>query len=580
MERYNNPVYDPVYGVDRQQRIFEQPSVSTVGRSLSSFFIDHVNKGTSWEDPRFKKPTQPQAAQALSHTGGASQSHHAQHRGQGQRGESIAMRDMQRRGPGAQSQQQDTSLSRADSAIVQKVKAFLPTCPETVIKQTLIKNHNHYGHTVSELLGKGYTKEQPVLQLTNTPASRLKDMFPAATAGVIQDVLAMCSNNEEEAKDQLIDLGFQPAHGSRSTSRTVSPSHSPRHHETTSHSSSTHSSSSHLSPRHTTSGHRRSSGNHSRHSATSPQPTAQDRPNMSEAEKERVKSKLKSQYPNVGADIVTMALEATGYNEESAKRVLGGTYSSKNQSSGQRASASASFSSQNGRSASNNAPVAMASEASLDPVAFTGDRPTASEGRTQGSSHASSSSETTAHGARGSSQDRRGATPTSQQQKAKQVTKMSEQLLTTTNDMLNHLATSCCLRDAKDSVPDADQSQHSLHSRHRVRPTATHVKSPARRVVTSQPRRNESAYKTQAQGPNPALRNGPDKTLLLSEYTPTQGPNPANRCGPDRGRVHGSQGAQGPDLSLRCGPQSEMHKGPSIENLSEPNALSLLVSAV
>ncbi|XP_071115568.1 uncharacterized protein [Haliotis cracherodii] len=538
MERYNNPVYDPVYGVDRQQRIFEQPSVSSVGRSLSSFFIDHVNKGTSWEDPRFKKPTQPQAAQALSHTGGASQSQHAQHRGQGQRGESIAMRDMQRRGPGTQSQQQDTSLSRADSAIVQKVKAFLPTCPETVIKQTLIKNHNHYGHTVSELLGKGYTKEQPVLQLTNTPASRLRDMFPAATAGVIQDVLAMCSNNEEEAKDQLIDLGFQPAHGSRSTSRTVSPSHSPRHHETTSHSSSTHSSSSHLSPRHTTSGHRRSSGNHSRHSATSPQPTAQDRPNMSEAEKERVKSKLKSQYPNVGADIVTMALEATGYNEESAKRVLGGTYSSKNQSSGQRASASASSSSQNGRSASNNAPVAMASEASLDPVAFTGERPTASEGRTQGSSHASSSSETTAHGARGSSQDRRGATPTSQQQKAKQVTK------------------------------------------HRVRPTATHVKSPARRVVTSQPRRNESAYKTQAQGPNPALRNGPDKTLLLSEYTPTQGPNPANRCGPDRGRVHGSQGAQGPDLSLRCGPQSEMHKGPSIENLSETNTLSLLVSAV
>ncbi|XP_046548447.1 yes-associated protein homolog 1-like isoform X3 [Haliotis rubra] len=111
------------------------------------FFIDHVNKGTSWEDPRFKKPTQPQAAQALSHSGGASRSHHAQHRGQGQRGESIPMRDMQRQGHATQSQNQDTSLSRADNAIAQKVKAILPTCPETVIKQTLIKNHNHYGHT-------------------------------------------------------------------------------------------------------------------------------------------------------------------------------------------------------------------------------------------------------------------------------------------------------------------------------------------------------------------------------------------------------------------------------------------------
>ncbi|XP_067662795.1 uncharacterized protein [Haliotis asinina] len=545
------------------------------------FFIDHVNKGTSWEDPRFKKPTQPQAAQALSHSGGSSQSQHAQHRGQGHRGESIPMRDMQRQGHATQSQHQDTSLSRADNAIAQKVKAVLPTCPETVIKQTLIKNHNHYGHTVSELLGKGYTKEQPVQQLTNTPASRLKDMFPVATVGVIQDILAMCGNNEEEAKEQLIDLGFQPAHGSRSTSRTVSPSHSPRHHETTSHSSSTHSSSSRLSPHHTTSGgHRRHSGNHSRSSATSPQPSGQpDRPQLSEAEKERMKSKLKSQYPSVGMDIITMALEATSYSEESAKRVLGGTYSSKNQSSGQRASASAS--SQGSQSASNTAPVTMASETNLDPVAFSSERPTTSEGRTQiqGSGHASSSRETTPLSTRGSSQDRR-VTPTAQQQKAKQVTKMSEQLLTTTNDMLNHLATSCCLRDAKDSVPDADQSHHSLHSRHRVRPTATHVKSPARRVVTSQPRRNESVYKTVAHGPNPDLRNGPDKTLLLSEYTPAQGPNPANRCGPDRDRVHGSQGAQGPDLSIRCGPQSELHAGPSMENLSEANAHSLLVSAV
>ncbi|XP_067662800.1 uncharacterized protein [Haliotis asinina] len=503
------------------------------------FFIDHVNKGTSWEDPRFKKPTQPQAAQALSHSGGSSQSQHAQHRGQGHRGESIPMRDMQRQGHATQSQHQDTSLSRADNAIAQKVKAVLPTCPETVIKQTLIKNHNHYGHTVSELLGKGYTKEQPVQQLTNTPASRLKDMFPVATVGVIQDILAMCGNNEEEAKEQLIDLGFQPAHGSRSTSRTVSPSHSPRHHETTSHSSSTHSSSSRLSPHHTTSGgHRRHSGNHSRSSATSPQPSGQpDRPQLSEAEKERMKSKLKSQYPSVGMDIITMALEATSYSEESAKRVLGGTYSSKNQSSGQRASASAS--SQGSQSASNTAPVTMASETNLDPVAFSSERPTTSEGRTQiqGSGHASSSRETTPLSTRGSSQDRR-VTPTAQQQKAKQVTK------------------------------------------HRVRPTATHVKSPARRVVTSQPRRNESVYKTVAHGPNPDLRNGPDKTLLLSEYTPAQGPNPANRCGPDRDRVHGSQGAQGPDLSIRCGPQSELHAGPSMENLSEANAHSLLVSAV
>ncbi|XP_067662799.1 uncharacterized protein [Haliotis asinina] len=504
------------------------------------FFIDHVNKGTSWEDPRFKKPTQPQAAQALSHSGGSSQSQHAQHRGQGHRGESIPMRDMQRQGHATQSQHQDTSLSRADNAIAQKVKAVLPTCPETVIKQTLIKNHNHYGHTVSELLGKGYTKEQPVQQLTNTPASRLKDMFPVATVGVIQDILAMCGNNEEEAKEQLIDLGFQPAHGSRSTSRTVSPSHSPRHHETTSHSSSTHSSSSRLSPHHTTSGgHRRHSGNHSRSSATSPQPSGQpDRPQLSEAEKERMKSKLKSQYPSVGMDIITMALEATSYSEESAKRVLGGTYSSKNQSSGQRASASAS--SQGSQSASNTAPVTMASETNLDPVAFSSERPTTSEGRTQiqGSGHASSSRETTPLSTRGSSQDRR-VTPTAQQQKAKQVT-----------------------------------------NRHRVRPTATHVKSPARRVVTSQPRRNESVYKTVAHGPNPDLRNGPDKTLLLSEYTPAQGPNPANRCGPDRDRVHGSQGAQGPDLSIRCGPQSELHAGPSMENLSEANAHSLLVSAV
>ena len=51
------------------------------------------------------------------------------------------------------------------------------------------------------------------------------------------------------------------------------------------------------------------------------------------------------------------------------------------------------------------------------------------------------------------------------------------------------------------------------------------------------------------------------------EYVLAKGPNPELRQGPDRSRVLGPQGAVGPDPSLRCGPQAGLSKGTSSENL-------------
>ncbi|KAL4219480.1 hypothetical protein ACF0H5_022058 [Mactra antiquata] len=89
-------------------------------------------------------------------------------------------------------------------------------------------------------------------------------------------------------------------------------------------------------------------------------------------------------------------------------------------------------------------------------------------------------------------------------------------------------------------------------------------------VISRQPRSTDvyvSQYRTQPQGPNPTLRAGPNKDLLLSDYTLAKGPNPDLRQGPDSNRVAGSQGAVGPDRSLHCGPQLQLREGPSTENL-------------
>ncbi|KAK3088362.1 hypothetical protein FSP39_018212 [Pinctada imbricata] len=84
--------------------------------------------------------------------------------------------------------------------------------------------------------------------------------------------------------------------------------------------------------------------------------------------------------------------------------------------------------------------------------------------------------------------------------------------------------------------------------------THTSVSGPSRhKVVTHQPG-HESQYRTLAKGPDPTLRNGPNKDYLISEYTVTMGPNHAYRIGPDPNNVKGPMMAMGADPSIRCGP--------------------------
>ncbi|XP_046548444.1 uncharacterized protein LOC124258391 isoform X1 [Haliotis rubra] len=110
--------------------------------------------------------------------------------------------------------------------------------------------------------------------------------------------------------------------------RTVSPSHSLGHHETTSHSSSTHSSSSHLSPHHNTPGRTpgaRAGITHS--SATSPQPTAQPPSCLRRVEGEgEIQAQITVSQCECRHCYNGWKLQAT---VRRAKRVLGGTFSSK-----------------------------------------------------------------------------------------------------------------------------------------------------------------------------------------------------------------------------------------------------------
>eukprot|EP00092_Neocalanus_flemingeri_P007777 GFUD01008397.1.p1 GENE.GFUD01008397.1~~GFUD01008397.1.p1 ORF type:complete len:518 (-),score=142.65 GFUD01008397.1:400-1893(-) len=74
--------------------------------------------------------------------------------------------------------------------------------------------------------------------------------------------------------------------------------------------------------------------------------------------------------------------------------------------------------------------------------------------------------------------------------------------------------------------------------------------------------------KTNAKGPNPDLRKGPNDALLLTDYVNWNGPNPELKRGPN------PTGAQGPNLEFRKGP-SGCSTGPNALNRKGPGSSSI-----
>jgi len=85
--------------------------------------------------------------------------------------------------------------------------------------------------------------------------------------------------------------------------------------------------------------------------------------------------------------------------------------------------------------------------------------------------------------------------------------------------------------------------------------------------TNTQEARSGAESKTIAKGPNPALRQGPNDDLLLTDYVTWNGPNPELKKGANR------SGAKGPNPEFHKGPSGGA-KGPSSANRKGPQGLA------
>ncbi|KAL8626018.1 hypothetical protein ACOMHN_012610 [Nucella lapillus] len=472
------------------------------------FYIDHANKTTSWDDPRWASKQRL----ATPASGG--------YHGSGQR-ESIPMQNMSHRSP-----QHSPSGHRSHSPA--------PRQAHTQREETTFMDQREA--EIGETL------------------QRLRARFPEASP-IIKDILRTCEYDEDEAANQLMELGFN------------SHQNPPR-------------SSSHASPARSSSGKRSTTTSPHRSTATTPKKSVSParhqspaKPQMSEDEKKRRHTKLCEEFSKLEAEVVKMALEACQYDENKTRITLSRvtnqfTVEPSRETRGASGSASASASRGHPPSSQRTtSPVPMGEPASLEPVALSQDRPlpSGSGGSSVpvGSRHAGSRTVTgTAYTAGKRTVTSRVTASSStaphakqeHQRRAKHVTLMSEQLLSTTNDMLNHLASS-----ASSCCPPSHTHQHPSPS-HSPHPSPAHSlpenRSPGEERTEPPAGRDDPASTPAAQCGPPA----PPRTMPVGSGL-ARGPDPSLLLGPDP-RYHA-----GPELGLPYGPNPELCDGPDPEIL-------------
>ncbi|XP_052220360.1 uncharacterized protein LOC127837398 isoform X21 [Dreissena polymorpha] len=216
------------------------------------FFIDHTNKTTTWQDPRFPPSgpvpppvTHQAAAQSLNQgaglrpTGGATA------------GQKVPM-SMKSRQVGATTtiESSDSSSSEEEeenfdnlfasstdktsegSEFQKKVKEILtefPTAPESAVAELLRSNNNITARVKNKLFDKGYkrvTKADNVIPDKKAPVQtvwmqeekvdlmklhQLRQSFPSAPEDVIQQLLKSHHNNTVRVSNALHEMGYKRA---------------------------------------------------------------------------------------------------------------------------------------------------------------------------------------------------------------------------------------------------------------------------------------------------------------------------------------------------------------------------------
>lgn len=234
-------------------------------------------------------------------------------------------------------------------------------------------------------------------------------------------------------------------------------------------------------------------------------------PAKSEAEKQQIRHNLEKEFPNESSNVLDTALNVCQFDEAKARTLIKRMMESQNQGPGSSSTSSTNVT-------GTDVTMSFSGGGSIEPVTLNTDAFDPVSMTTEPSKTSKTDSKTGTKG-----------------------------------------------KTSKTSSPRSSPSRQAASP---VRPHQTRAKQVTHRhktigertVVTSQPH-SISAYRTIAKGPDPSLRVGPNKDLLLTSYSIANGPNPEIRSGPDQSRVHGPAGAVGPDPTLPCGPQSMLLHG-------------------
>lgn len=253
----------------------------------------------------------------------------------------------------------------------------------------------------------------------------------------------------------------------------------------------------------------------SRSRSPSPSPTPQKVP---EAEKKKLTLRMMAEFHDLEESFIKMALETVNYDEAQCKRLVE-RYKETNNSHGKKTGSATGH-----RKIDHD--TSFTPTGSLVPATFSGGMEPVVFGHDDRTSPSRTIPFTTSH-------------TSPQKTKTKQRT--------TTTGQVKKTSPHSRQGPSQETIGQHATRLHLQKNQQRAK-QVTHTGST--HVVQTQPKSNL------ANGPDPAMRKGPDRQLLLTDYVSAYGPDPDNYQGPDKDRVHGSQGAYGPDPSILCGPQA------------------------
>ncbi|XP_019619101.1 PREDICTED: uncharacterized protein LOC109466018 [Branchiostoma belcheri] len=412
------------------------------------FFIDHINKKTSWTDPRTTMQVpQPQPAAP--------------------------------RSPARSPRQEN----------IQMTHVAKPKCKTCHIKEVQYPGWECWNCQQNRRSQQQQQQQQQQLReqeqdtsftIDTAALNRLCHAYPAAKRDIISTTLELLMNDERETADTLEQMGYRKRGATPKASPTKTTPKKP-------------------SPKKTT---------------TVPKPPAQPAhpPQLTEAQKNRVRSEVKALYPNMPHTVVQMALESADYDKEKVVQLLKFMQDDQ-QPAASTSSRSSHVTEPTAGPARTTSPARFDSSSGSQPVEFSSSLQAPVFGDDT-AGHRAQRARSPKSGSRGPS-----------------VGKTAQ----------------------KSPIKTMIGSSSSVQSR-----IKTSSKTTTRATTTARTKPSSAGYvsplRNKPNGPDHSLLNGPNRELLMKDYVEQHGPNPEYVKGP----------------ALREGAKPHLAKGPNPELIQGP----------